>query len=195
MLERFLAEHIWLVLLLWGIVYSADYYLTIYGAHLYHTSLKEHIVFAGSYELTPQFQRDIDTLQHFSPRFIRALGLSLVLIFLIWFLAVVVISMPELFSLATGALFLREAAIHLRHSRNIALARLSRDSGGLSGQVHYSRWLILNLSTIELWSYVGLYLLLGVVVGSWFLAGGALSCSITAFQHWRQSRKQNRLSN
>ncbi len=192
MFENLLVEHFWLALILWSVVYSADYYLTIYGASLYHTSLKEHIVFEGSFELTPYFQQDVDTLQHFSPRFIRALGLSSVLIFLIWFLAVKVFNFPELFSFAVGGLLRRELAIYLRHSRNVALSRLTRGTAGLRGKVEYSRWVILKLSAIELWSYGGLFLLLGLATSSWFVLGGVLSCWITGWQHWSWSRKLDR---
>jgi hypothetical protein len=190
--ENFLAEHLWLALILWWVVYIADYYLTIYGAILYHSSLKEHIVFEGSFELTPYFQEDIDTLRHFSPRFIRALVLSSILIGLLWFLAVKVINFPHLFSFVMGGLLLRELAIHLRHGRNLVLSRLARGTAGLRGRVEYSRWVILNLSAFDLWSYGGLFLLLGLATRSWFILGGALSCLVTGWQHWRWSRKLDR---
>ncbi len=119
MLESILIHNVWLAIIVWGIIYISDYYLTLYAAHLYQTHLKKFVVFEGSFELTPIFQKDVDSLRRISPRFIILLVLSFILIFLIWFLAVKFLNIPQLFYLAFGSLFLREAAIHMRHIRNL----------------------------------------------------------------------------
>lgn len=189
MFETLFLSNIWFVLGLWIIVYSSDYYLTLYCATLYHNHLKEHIVFEGSFELTPYFQADVDSLRRVSPAFMRALILSLVLIGLLWLLTIYLLPLSGLFFFTIGGLLLREAAIHLRHGRNLALMRLTRAGGGLSGKVTYARWLLLKLSALELWGFAGLFLLIALAWGSWFFLGGGVFCLFTGVQHWRLASK------
>jgi hypothetical protein len=188
--ETLFLPNIWFVLILWIVVYSSDYYLTLYCATLYHTHLKAYIVFEGSFELTPYFQADVDTLRRISPRFIRALFLSLVLISLLWLLTVYILPLSGIFSFALGGLLLREVAVHLRHGRNLALMRLTQTGGGLTGKVTYARWLLLKLSALELWAFAVFFLLITLAWGSWFFLGGGIFCLFTGVQHWRLSGKQ-----
>jgi hypothetical protein len=188
-LESILIDNVWLAIIVWGIIYVSDYYLTIYAAHLYQIHLKEFVVFEGSFELTPIFQKDVDSLRRISPRFVILLVLSFVLIFLIWLLAVKFLKVPQIFSFSFGSLILREAAIHLRHLRNLALSLFTRTAGGLNGHIEYSRWLILKLSAVELLSFAGLFFLTYLALGSWLFLGGAVSCLYTGLQHWFMSKK------
>jgi hypothetical protein len=191
-LQQILVQQVWLALVIWGIIYLSDYYLTIYTARLYQTHLKKHVIFEGSFELTPAFQKDINALRMVSPRFLALWLLSLVLIFLIWYLSVRVLDVPWLFSFLFGALFLREAAVHLRHLRNVALSGFTQAAGGLKGQLEYSRWLILKLSAVELLSFAGFCFLIFLALGSWFFFGGAISCLYTGVQYWLMSNKQSK---
>lgn len=100
--ENLLIRNIWLSLIIWGIMYASDYYLTLYSARLYGTTVREHIVIEGSFELTPYYQKDVDSLRRFSPRFLLALVLSMVVLGLIWVLAVGVLDLPQLFAFALG---------------------------------------------------------------------------------------------
>jgi hypothetical protein len=182
-------HNIWVVLILWLLIYSADYYLTLYSAHLYETHLKNYVVFEGSFELTPHLQRDIDTLRRVSPRFLRALITSLLLIGWLWFLTLILFDVPAIFDFAIGGLLLREVAILLRHSRNISLALLTRTGTGLSGKIEYRRPLILKLSALELSSFTALFLLIALAWNSSFFLGGSIVCLFTGLQHWRWSHK------
>ena len=121
--------------------------------------------------------------------------LSLLGLELIWYLSHNVAHLPALFEFAIGALVLREAAVLLRHCRNISLFRGVRDPRAVQGQVTYARWLSLRTSAVDLFSFAGLYAFLALAVGSWLLAGGALACAVTGFQHWRRSRAANRAAN
>lgn len=181
--------NLWFILIIWAIVYSSDYYLTVYSAHLYHTHLKNYIIFEGSFELTPYFQQDIDALRRVSPNFIRALVLSLILIGWIWFLTLKLFNVPGVYAFALGGLLLREAVVHLRHSRNLSLSLLSRAGGGLSGKVDYARPLILRVSALELLSFAGLFLVIFLAWSSWFFLGGAVFCLFSGVQHWRMAAK------
>ncbi|HSF80400.1 MAG TPA: hypothetical protein VLA49_04170 [Anaerolineales bacterium] len=86
--DNFFANNILASIVIWFLVYSGDYYLTIFGARLYRNYAANHISYAGSYELTPVFQKDIISLNLLSRRFIFFLLLSCGLIFIIWLLAV-----------------------------------------------------------------------------------------------------------
>lgn len=185
--------NVWLATTLWALIYLSDYYLTITGARLVRDHLGEHITYEGSYEITPVFQKDVDRLRRFSPAFLLRLLISLLLLPLIWFLSAGFLGMPEFFLFALGALFLREAVVHLRHFRTIALALFARDPSSMQGKISYSRWINLKISGVEILSFAGFYLLLAVILGSWFFLGGAVSCFVTGVSHWRMAKKSYQL--
>jgi hypothetical protein len=191
MIEQAFVDWIGLALAVWSVFYIADYYLTIYAARLYRTTAQAHFNVLGSYELTPYFQKDVNALKLVSARFVAMLVLSWVLITLIWFLSVKVIDFPELYLLALGGLVLRESVVHLRHVRNIATFHLSSSPGAVEGSIVYSRPFSLRLSAVELSAFAVFCLLLSLVVGSWFVLGGALACGVLALQHWRLAIKSS----
>ena len=189
MVEPLLINHVWLAVAIWVISYTADYYATIYTARLYQARARMFFTFGGSLELTPYYQRDVDQLRRWSPRFGLALLLSVIGIVLVWWLSVGWLSQPDIFLFLMGALVLREAAVLLRHARNITLFRYARDTDGLTGQVSYARWLVLKLSAIELISFALLFCLLFLLAGRWFFLGGGVACLTTGYQQWRLARK------
>jgi len=180
----------WFALAAWLISYAADYYLTIYSAGLYRQYAQAHIGFQGSFELTPYYQSDIDALRRVSPRFLLAVLWSVLLLEGMWYLCVVLLKVPELFQFLLGGLVLREAAILLRHLRNIVLFRALRGGQGVEGQLQYARWLTLRQSAAELLGFAALFSFQALVLSSWFLAGGAFACAVTGAQHWRRSRRR-----
>lgn len=191
-MDILIASKPFLVMLLWAITYSMDYYLTIIGARLYQDGAREYVRFEGSYELTPAFRKDIDALRPISTRFIGALGISIVLIFLVWLIAVEFLGGYVTFAVLVGALFLREGAILLRHIRNIALFVLMRSDDSIKGRIEYRKWLTLRVSAIELLSFGGLYFLLYLLDRSWFFLGGAVACAITGVQHLKLSAEERK---
>jgi hypothetical protein len=193
MFSEYRLLNVWLTTALWMIIYLSDYYLTIYGARLIRTHLAETITYEGSLELTPVFQKDVDRLRKFSPAFYLRLLVSAILLPAIWYLSLVLLGMPQFFLFAAGGLFLREAVVHLRHFRTIALALFARDPSGMQGKIHYARWFNLKVSGVEILSFAGFYLLLAGALGSWFFLGGAVSCLVTGLSHWRMSRKSYRV--
>ena len=187
--EQFLYQSpVWL-LILWTLVYIGDYALTIISARLYR-QINHIIEYEGSYELTPQFQEDINALRLVSPRFVIALILSWLLLGIGWLVFAFWFNMHGLFAMIYGVVMVREAVIYLRHMRNLALFRaLVKDASGLEGQMLYKRWLIYQSSARELWNSGVLFLILAVWVNSYFLLGGAISLVITGYQHWRMGKK------
>lgn len=170
-----------------------DYCLTIAFARKYKAHLSTYIRFEGSLELTPEFQKDVDALRRVSPKFVMRWLISVVGIYAIWWLSVVFLGQPQFFYFLIGGLVLREATVHLRHIRNLAVYPIAK-AGGLKGYMEQSRWAGLKLSAVELFSFVGLYAILALLMRSWFMAGGAFGCLVVAVQNWRLYRKALALS-
>jgi hypothetical protein len=186
-LDITLMSNVWTVILFWIVVYLSDYYLTLLGARIYTNTGKNYIEIEGSYELTPIFQGDIDSLRLISPTFLRLLLLSAGSILVLWILDVQLLNDHHLYVLLLGVLFLREIPIFIRHIRNIATFYLFSQSTDIKGQIHYPRWITLQISATELFIFGILFLLMYIPDASWFFIGGALGCIATAVQHYKSS--------
>jgi hypothetical protein len=193
MLKAYLLQHIWLIVVFWVCVYCSDYYLTILGARLYRKYLSRSLAIEGSYELTPVFQKDIDALRLFSRAFTLRLVLSVFIIIALWWLNLLLGDLLDedlpIFIAVMGGLFLREAAVHMRHFRMIAMAYWARDPGSFTGTLVQSRALSLKISAAEIISFAGLYFLIAWMMGSWAFFGGGVFCLVTAVQQGWQSRR------
>jgi hypothetical protein len=177
----------WPGLILWIILYISDYYLTLYAAR----GFKEigHIQFEGSFELTPQYQKDIDALRPVSRRHLIALVLSSLILLLIWWLTRLSFYLELAYPLFLGMFVLLEVAIHLRHFRNIGLIREARKHGGIEGQITYKKWFSYRVSANDLYIMSAFFLFIALITFTPFFLGGAITCLATAIQHSRLSRK------
>ena len=180
-MEIWLARSPWMGMILWIILYISDYYLTIYSAR----GFKEIglFQFEGSFELTPQYQKDIDDLKPVSRLHIVLLFLYSLLILAIWYLFVYFLGLPWAYLLYLGMFLLLEVAVHLRHLRNVFLIREIRKNGGASGQISYRKWFSYRLSAFELYLYFGLFLIVAALESSPFFLGGAIMCFGNGFKH------------
>jgi hypothetical protein len=190
-MDILIADRVLVVILLWAVTYTVDYYLTILGARLYKDGANSYIVFEGSYELTPVFKADVDSTLIVSPTFVRNLVLSSGAIFVVWLVDVEFRGGYYIFAGLVGAFFLREAAIYIRHIRNIAMFLFVRAEDSIRGRIEYRRWLTLRISAIELFSFSIFYYFLYQLDRSWFFLGGALACLVTGIQHlfWASSAR------
>jgi hypothetical protein len=107
------------------------------------------------------------------------------LLLLVWWLSVRLLGLPAFFEFAAGALFLREAAVMLRHARIISTAILARSGQAMQGKISYSHWFNLQLSGLELLTFANFLLIITLVDGSWTFLGGALACTVIGLQHCR----------
>jgi hypothetical protein len=178
---------VWPGLTVWALLYISDYALTITCARLYRAGINEKLVFEGSYEITPFFQRDIDSLRQVSPRFLAMLFVTTFLLAAVWYLSAQ--SGPELFAFASGSLILLELTVHIRHLRNLFMFRAMSKSDCVRGRIEYSRPFILQMSSDELFIFAAFFLLLFVFTQSWFMLGGAATCLSTAIKHRRLAQK------
>ena len=182
-------QNIWLVIAIWSIIYFADYYLTIFAAKKYRQYFQEQISYEGSYELTPEFQKDVNQLRLISPQFLFRWLLSIPLILFLWWVVFEELGRPEFFYFVIGAITLREAVVILRHFRNLTAYYFGGKEGGINGNLEYKRWFILKQSAADLLGYSILFLFFAIIVRSWFFFGGTIGCLVVAFQHWRLSKK------
>lgn len=186
-LDAYFFESRWPGLVFWGVLYISDYYFTLTCARLYQRGVQEKIKFEGSYELTPYFQADINSLRAISPRFIAALLWTEAWLAATWWFSWQ--STIALYQMVFGAMVSIELAIHVRHFRNLFLFRAIAGSDVVQGRIQYSRHLSLRMSAVELYGFAVLFLVISVFTRSWFTVGGALSCFVTATKHLRLAQK------
>jgi hypothetical protein len=194
-IEDLLYRNIWLTLAIWWVLDISDYYLTIYGARLYHAGGKEHFAMEGSYELNPSYQKDVDSLRLWSPRFVR--DLLLVSLILIAMRALVPFTISpdssfgwrKLYIFVVGALFLPRLVVLLCHLRNIDAFRSVRTSGGLTGKLEQARWLTMRIAANESLLFAGLFLVIWIVVRSVLILGGTVDVLFVGLSYRSRSKK------
>jgi len=173
-------------MVLWGLLYVSDYALTITCARLYRR--QETIVFEGSYEVTPFYQLDINSLRVVSPRFVFVLLLTLAALGFLWILNESSPA-PELWQFVLGALIGTQLAVHMRHFRNLALFRAINHADWVRGRIEYGRAGMLRGSSWECFAFSGSFLVLFPFTGSWFILGGAVGCLSLGVKHRRLATK------
>jgi hypothetical protein len=177
----------WPGMIAWALIYISDFVLTITCARLYRRNVASKIIFEGSFELNPVFQRDVDSMKFFSPRFLLALVLSSTLIAIEWALAVP--DYPGFYTLLLGAFICMELAIHVRHLGNLHLFGSRITAKQLSGRIEYARPLMLHMSSAQILGFAILFGVAFAFTGNTFLAGGMVACiSLAAKQHYLARR-------
>ncbi len=186
-MQYWLTSNPWYGVILWIILYTSDYYLTIYSARGFREI--GHIQFEGSFELTPQYQKDIDALNPVSRLHIILLVAYSLLILVIWWITRLATYFEWTYSLYLGMFLLLEVAVHIRHLRNVAIIREVRKNGGLDGQIAYKKWFTYRISATDLYISATVFLLVAALTYSVFFLGGAIMCFGTGFKHARLSKK------
>jgi len=186
-MENWLAASPWPGMVLWVIIYISDYYLTIYAAKGFREI--GHFKFEGSYELTPQYQNDINALKPISRLHITLLAVySLVILFLWWF-SDKLLYLQGLYLFYLGMFLLLEVAVHVRHFRNIFLIHEVRRNDGVEGQIAYKKTLSYKISAFDFYSFFVLYLIVFILTFSFFFLGGAIMCLANGIKHNQLSKK------
>jgi hypothetical protein len=187
-MQTWLATSPWYGAILWVILYSSDYYLTLYSARGFRQT--GHFQFEGSFELTPQYQKDIDNLHPVSRLHLTLLVMYSLTILVVWWITHLFTVLEWTYPLYLGMFLLLEVAVHLRHLRNIFLIReIHRNPGGVDGQIIYKRWFSYRISAHELYLYATFFLLVALLTFSPFFLGGAIMCYATGFKHARLAKK------
>ena len=186
-MENFLATSPWYGVILWIIVYISDYSITIRSARGFREI--EHFKFEGSFELTPQFQKDVDALKPVSKRHVILLVLISILIILLWWLTRLLLFFPWTYLLFLGMFLLMEVAIHFRHLRNLFLIGEVRKNGGVEGQIFYRKWFSYRMSAFEFYMFSALFLIIAALNSSPFFLGGTIACCAVGFNHNKLAQK------
>ena len=186
-MQSWLTTSPWYGIILWIILYTSDYYLTIYCARGFREI--GYIQFEGSFELTPQYQKDIDALKPVSRLHIILLFAYSLLILLIWWITRLSFYFEWTYSLYLGMFLLLEVAVHIRHFRNVAIIREVRRNGGVQGQIAYKKWFSYRISANDLYISATVFLLVALLTYSLFFLGGAIMCYGTGFKHARLAKK------
>jgi hypothetical protein len=174
----------------WALIYISDFVLTITCARLYRKNLANKIVFEGSFELNPVFERDVDSMKYFSPRFLVALVLSSTFIAIAWVLGAQ--SSPGLYAFLLGAVMCVQLTVHVRHIGNLHFYGSRLSSEQISGRIEYPRPVMLSRSSVQLLGFVLLFAVVFVFTGNWFIGGGMFSCSVLSAKHWLLARQAAR---
>lgn len=189
MLEIFLVHNPMAAAAFMLILLISDYVLTYQGAKIYHQTANEFIIFEKSYELTPEFQEDINKFRKISPRFIAASFITILIVIFVGLAATRVLYLPDYLAFFYGVLFLRYFPILMRHARNINMFSTIHTQGGVHGQIKYDYWFSLNNSFMELVSFGILFFFTFLFSGSWFWLGGTAGSFGLALNHRNLSRK------
>jgi hypothetical protein len=185
-LPSLLFNYFWPGMVVWSLLYISDYSLTIACARLYRA--QQTILFEGSYEITPFFQRDIDSLRGLSPRFVFMLLLTLGMLGFLWILNEQSPA-PELWQFVLGCLIIVQLAVHTRHLRNLFLFRSINNTNLVHGRIKYARTLVLRMSSLECFAFSGLFLILFAFTRSWFILGGVTGCFLLGVNHLKLARR------
>ena len=186
LLPSFLFNYFWPGMVVWSLLYISDYALTIACARLYRA--QQTILVEGSYELTPFYQRDIDSLRVVSPRFVFILLLTLGMLGFLWILNEQSPA-PGLWQFMLGYLIIIQLAVHMRHLRNLFLFRSINNTNLVHGRIEYARTLLLRMSSWECFAFSGLFLILFAFTRSWFILGGVTGCFLLGVNHRRLASK------
>lgn len=186
-MQYWLGTSPWYGIILWIILYTSDYYLTLYSARGFREI--GYSQFEGSFELTTHYQSDVDNLRPISRLHLILLFAYSLLILAVWWITRLSIYLEWSYPLYLGIFLLLEVAVHLRHLRNVALIREIKKNAGVEGQIIYKRWFSYRISALELYIYATLFLFVALLTYSLFFLGGAIMCYGTGFKHSRLAKK------
>lgn len=188
----------WLILTPWAgalvllLLAFADYYLTLLGAKLYHQGVSDYIGYSGSYELNPNYQKEIDNQTRLSSKFVAGSLAVAMLLLALWYFFFYFIpgsSSVHVYSLLIGAVSLPRLVLIGVHFNNILLFRTVNKEGGLTGKITYARWL-----TYRAWQHRwgvngGIFLLIFALTREIFFLGGAAMCFLFIFRFGSWAKK------
>ncbi|HMX75026.1 MAG TPA: hypothetical protein PKE35_12290 [Anaerolineales bacterium] len=168
-------------MILWIVLYISDYYMTLNSAKGFQEI--GHFHFEGSFELTPQFQEDINKQKRISRRHIIFLVVYTLVILVAWWLFAKTLKAEWLYSIYLGTLILMEVAVHLRHFRNLHMVKAIKNEGGVEGDITYQKKLSYRISANEFQTFAWLFFIVAVITYSPFFLGGVISCFGISFRH------------
>lgn len=190
MLLTWMENNLWVTLFVWVVLYVSDYGLTLLGSRWRRARGTTAVTTQGSYELNNYFVQDVDKQRVVSVRFIAALAWSTFLLGCTWLLARFDPLGVVVLDIVVGALVFMELTIHMRHFRNLFGYRHVAQAGEITGSITFSRRYVMWASSLDLFLFALLYLVLFLFVGNFFFLGGVLGCASIAIRHRRRIRRE-----
>jgi len=186
MLIDTLVRNPWLVASLWGILSIIDFVATLSYSKAYRDFLSDVVQYEHGVETNPNFEKDVQQVRWFSPRYIISMLAIALLIGLTgtWF--------PILwFEGFAGAALLLVLITDLRHIENLSVVWfLKSNPEEFKGRVTQSYKLSQIRVAVGNFNIGVLYFLVFLLTGRIFFAGGALICILYAARHYLLSKRQ-----
>jgi len=186
MLIDTLVRRPWLVAVLWGLLSIFDFVATLLYSKAYREFLSETVRYEHGVEMNPSFEKDVEQLRWFSPRYlISMLGVAVLIGFVgMW--------MPRLwFEFLAGSALLLVLITDLRHIENLSLVWfLKSDPEGFKGRIEQSYNLSQRRVAVGGFSIGVLYFIVYLLTGRIFFMGGALISVLYAVRHFLLSRRK-----
>ena len=176
----------WLVAVLWGILSILDFVGTMLYSKAYREFLSAKIAYEGGMEMNPAFEKDVQRLRWFNPRYLISM-LSIAIIVLLagrW--------LPTLwFEILAGAALLLVFITDLRHIENLSMVWfLKSDPEGFKGRIEQSYKLSQRRVAVGVFNTGLLYLAVFLLTQRSFFVGGGGICMLYALRHYLLSNRQ-----
>jgi hypothetical protein len=177
--EEIFLNRVWFAVLLGGMLFVVNAFLTYTASFLYHAGAKDHLEYEGVYDPSevhskPPQQRLL------SPIFLLKLGLLCLMILVGGLVLVRQLDRPEIFIFMLGGFYLFLLADGLIEFRRVMLFRSALHGDGIRGQVVFSKRQVWMEGVLDLYGFVVLYLFVFLLGGGWFFLGGAVTCFISS---------------
>lgn len=186
MLIDILVGNPWLVALLWGLLSIFDFSATMLYSKAYREFLSVNITYEGGMEMNPAFEKDVQQLRWFSPRYlVSMLTVALLIVLAGWVF-------PTLwFEVLAGAALMLVLITDLRHIENLSTVWFMKsDPDSFKGKIQQSYALSQRRIAVGTFNIGMLYLIVYFLVGRVFFLGGALICVLFALRHFLLSKRQ-----
>ncbi len=186
MLIDTLVENPGLVAVLWGILSLFDFVATMLYSKAYHEFLSAKFTYEGGMEMNPAFEKDVQQLSWFSPRYIISMLSVAILIILagVWF-------PTPWFETLAGAALLLVLITDLRHIENLSMVWfLKSDPEGFKGRIEQSYKLSQRRVAVGVFNIGVLYLVVCLLTQRVFFLGGGAICMLYALRHFLLSNRQ-----
>jgi len=176
----------WLVAVLWGGLSVFDFVATMLYSKAYREFLSANVTYEGGMEMNPAFEKDVQQLRWFSPRYIISMLSVAILIILAgrWFPAF-------WFETLAGAALLLVFITDLRHIENLSMVWfLKSDPKGFKGRIEQSYKLSQRRVAVGVFNIGILYLVVFLLTQRLFFLGGGVICMLFALRHYLLSNRQ-----
>lgn len=192
MIFDYLANNMWLSIVVFTMISISDYAWTLAQARLYDAGIKKYIEIEGGIELNPRYREDINKKKAFNPVFARALVLSNVLLILIFVLDKFAENHIAA-KLLISCILLAQIFIHTRHIKQYLLYKNLLKNGGVIGKIAYSRKYAHATTEIDAIVFAGLYVVIAIISGQVIFLNGAFMCVVIALyqKKWLEKYQQS----